>query len=382
MKPAYCLYLFLILSLGQGMGQTTCKDVIADAGNLLKLKNLALERNQNLHRQYASKKREMGRKGLSLPSLYSKPFKVPDPDRPMYQDEKGTCRSGGTTWGSVKDIREYKLDSVRLENAILEVRIQNMTQNLKAQNTVSPKELEKVSYLGSPVKTNTVIAQRAAYAGHTYSFCIINPKKADLNIANKPIKNTNHGFKALHDYLNKRKKTLAFAMNAGMYKPNRQPVGLLIANGRSYSNLNSRKGKGNFFMQPNGVFGVRDDGSAFIYTTRSYANMRLSANTVWAATQSGPIMVLNGKINPKFTYKSENIHFRNAVGVRSDGKVIFAISEQRVNFYEFSSFLKKLLCVDALYLDGTVSRMYLPALNKYQDLEDSRHLGPILYIVE
>ncbi|MEP6924582.1 MAG: phosphodiester glycosidase family protein, partial [Pyrinomonadaceae bacterium] len=43
-----------------------------------------------------------------------------------------------------------------------------------------------------------------------------------------------------------------------------------------------------------------------------------------------------------------------------DNKVVFAMSRQETSFYEFAQYFKNLNCREALYLDGFVSRMYLP----------------------
>ena len=42
---------------------------------------------------------------------------------------------------------------------------------------------------------------------------------------------------------------------------------------------------------------------------------------------------------------------------------IFAMLKKEMNFYEFAEYFKKLGCKNALYLDGFVSRTYLPEKN-------------------
>ena len=79
------------------------------------------------------------------------------------------------------------------------------------------------------------------------------------------------------------------------------------------------------------------------------------------ATQSGPMLVVDGKIHPAFNPKSTNFYIRNGVGVMADGNVIFIMSEQPVTFYEFAQvFRDRFKCQNALYLDGAISKMYLP----------------------
>lgn len=79
-------------------------------------------------------------------------------------------------------------------------------------------------------------------------------------------------------------------------------------------------------------------------------------------TQSGPMLVINGKIHPKFTFLSKNTNIRNGIGVIKDGqneKAVLVISEGKVNLYEFALLFQFLFkCDNALYLDGAISKAY------------------------
>lgn len=150
---------------------------------------------------------------------------------------------------------------------------------------------------------------------------------------------------------------LRFAMNGGMYTADHAPVGLYIEDGRILNRIDRRtEGRGNFYMQPNGVFGIRTDGSAFVKTTAAMQDMR----DVRHATQSGPMLVTQGAINSLFTPGSKNLNIRNGVGVRADGTVVFAISTEPINFHDFATWFTEQGCTDALYLDGAVSKAYIP----------------------
>lgn len=152
-------------------------------------------------------------------------------------------------------------------------------------------------------------------------------------------------------------RTLLFAMNGGMYTPEHAPVGLYVESGTQHRMLNTGKGgTGNFSMQPNGVFGMRKDGRAQVITTDAARTV-----TDWHyATQSGPLLVIDGTINPQFTPGSRNLNIRNGVGTTTDGHVVFAISREPVNFHDFADFFLDRGCTNALYLDGAVSRAYIP----------------------
>lgn len=169
----------------------------------------------------------------------------------------------------------------------------------------------------------------------------------------------------------KRGQRLAFGMNAGMYHADYSPVGLFVADGIERSPLNLSTGEGNFFMRPNGVLLANEAGVRVVESSEYPA---LSA-TARLATQSGPMLLSRGAINPLFIPDSSSRHIRNGV-CAIDGKALFVISEDPVNFYEFARYFRDTLkCRDALYLDGSVSSLYSPALGR----NDSRaNLGPII----
>lgn len=182
-------------------------------------------------------------------------------------------------------------------------------------------------------------------------------------------------FTALERALNQKGETLAFAMNAGMYHPDRRPVGLYVENGREATPLNRRGGPGNFHMRPNGVFWIGPQGAAVTETTR-YAALR--AKPIFA-TQSGPMLVIGGKLHPVFKADSDSLKIRNGVGLCRDGRVRFAISDQPVTFHAFALFFRDGLgCDDALFLDGSISALHAPELGR-SDIW--RPMGPIVGLV-
>ena len=160
----------------------------------------------------------------------------------------------------------------------------------------------------------------------------------------------------LRSWVESRGQKLVFAMNAGMYKPGNTPLGLFIQEYRQLVPLDASFGSGNFYLKPNGVFYTTRDKKAFIQTTENFR----SSTDIQFATQSGPMLLINGKIHPSFKRGSKNLNIRNGVGMLPGGKVIFAMSVEEVNFYDFAKYFMDLGCIDALYLDGLVSRTYLP----------------------
>ena len=139
-------------------------------------------------------------------------------------------------------------------------------------------------------------------------------------------------FAVLESWLAKRDRQLIFAMNAGMYHQDYSPVGMFVANGGQMTPVNLAGGEGNFFLKPNGVFLVTASGGQVIESSQ-VARVR---EKVELATQSGPLLVLNGRLHPAFKVNSENRLFRNGVGVKTPKEIVFVNSEEPVNFHEFA----------------------------------------------
>jgi uncharacterized protein YigE (DUF2233 family) len=167
-------------------------------------------------------------------------------------------------------------------------------------------------------------------------------------------------FERVRDALASRKRTLLFAMNAGMYHEDRSPVGLYVENGQTLKRLSTADGPGNFSMKPNGVFYV-DGSKAGVLETAAFSRRKLKPAF---ATQSGPMLVIDGKLHPRFLADSTSRNRRNGVGAKGS-KVIFALADTPVTFHEFArAFRDVLKTPNALYLDGSISRIYAPDVQR------------------
>lgn len=188
--------------------------------------------------------------------------------------------------------------------------------------------------------------------------------------------NSYQNFANLKDACLQENKTLVFAMNGGMYIADGSPQGLYIENGKQLTKVDTQAtGYGNFYLQPNGIFYSTYANEVCISTTSEF---KLDSSIKYA-TQSGPMLLINGNVHPKFTKGSPNLNIRNGVGVLPDGKLLFVMSKERINFYDFAMFFKRKGCMNALYLDGFVSRTYLPAQN-WEQLDGN--FGVIIGVVE
>ncbi|MGE5564074.1 MAG: phosphodiester glycosidase family protein [Bacillota bacterium] len=181
-------------------------------------------------------------------------------------------------------------------------------------------------------------------------------------------------FAALEAELGARAKSVAFAMNAGMFDEQGRPIGLLVQNGTQLHAINLRKGGGNFHLLPNGVFLVRGNGKAEVVPSTRYE----STPDVRFATQSGPMLVIDGNLHPKFDPDGESRNIRNGVGIAPDGTPVFVISEDPVSFGKFARFFRDhVKARNALYFDGAVSSLWNPAAGRR---DTHSELGPMVVV--
>lgn len=211
--------------------------------------------------------------------------------------------------------------------------------------------------------------------GKNYTVCKFDPRKDDIRTFwqgddGAPLAS----FGALAASL-KRDEKLVFAMNGGMYDKDDAPVGLYIERGNELKHANIRSGAGNFHLKPNGVFYVGGGRAGVMETTR-FLKERPQADY---ATQSGPLLVFGGRFHPRIHAEGVSEKTRNGVGVDRDGLAVFAISNEPVTFFAFASFFRdRLQCDNALFLDGSVSALYAPELNRD---DFTLPLGPMIGVV-
>ncbi len=207
------------------------------------------------------------------------------------------------------------------------------------------------------------------FEGSAYVVCAIDPVAADLRLFWKaPDGEPFRSFSNVAEAVSGEGRELVFAINGGMYLPDFTPLGLFVENGATLRPADTGTVEGpparvpNFYKKPNGVFFLGET-AAGILTTEDYL---VSDRDVRFATQSGPLLVIDGDLHPMFIPGSTDRTRRSGVGVCEDGLVRFAISEGRVNFHDFARlFRDRLGCDDALFLDGgRGAGLYLPEMGR------------------
>lgn len=216
-----------------------------------------------------------------------------------------------------------------------------------------------------------------AFEGSRFTICEVDAVREQLQLFLRDGNGQVYGhFSTLEKSLAGNGKTLAFATNAGMYHSDRSPVGLYLDESGEEMRLVTNAGPGNFGLLPNGVLCIRK-GRADVFETLAFERAQPGCTY---ATQSGPMLVIDGALHPRFLEGSDSRYIRNGVGTSKDGRrTVFVISRNLVNFYDFASFFRDHLGLNsALYFDGNISRFHAPALGRS---DAGFAMGPIVGVV-
>jgi uncharacterized protein YigE (DUF2233 family) len=154
--------------------------------------------------------------------------------------------------------------------------------------------------------------------------------------------------------------SLFILINAFPFDSLCRPLGYFCRNNKVISMVNTADGSSNFFLKPNGLFLITDQDAVICESSDldKYPDVRLGF-------QSGPMLVSNGMIHPKFNPGSANKNIRAGVGVFADSAqtryIVLCTSNTVVTFHQFAEvFKEKFNCNNALCLQSAGCMLYYP----------------------
>jgi uncharacterized protein YigE (DUF2233 family) len=227
-----------------------------------------------------------------------------------------------------------------------------------------------------PAPATTAACEQRSFEGAGFTICRYDRRRDEIALVLDGPDGPLRSLGALETQLGPRSRRLRFAMNAGMYGEDGNPIGLYVEDGGERRRINRQRGPGNFHMLPNGVFTVAADGRVAAVPSARYAP---ASRPRWA-TQSGPMLVIDGRLHPDIRDNGPSLHVRNGVGVDSADTAWFVISDGAVSFGRMARFFRDVLaCRNALYFDGSVSSLWdRPAGRR----DTYSRLGPLVTVFE
>lgn len=229
-------------------------------------------------------------------------------------------------------------------------------------------------------KPELVVAQspcrKATFEGVPLTHCIADPAKHRIAMALGPDGGAPYrSFAALGEGLGKKADSVAFAVNGGMFGEDGKPIGYYVEAGERLKTLNRAEGGGNFHLKPNGVFFGSGGAWRVMMSDDFYEKV---TDRPQFGTQSGPMLVIAGKLHPEFAEEGPSKLIRNGVGVDAAGRAHFVLSEAPVSFGRFARYFRdRAKTPNALYLDGSVSALWDPANGRR---DESVPLGPLIVV--
>ncbi|HEY4090159.1 MAG TPA: phosphodiester glycosidase family protein [Luteibacter sp.] len=218
-------------------------------------------------------------------------------------------------------------------------------------------------FIGCAAPADAVDGRDVVFDSQSYFVATVDTRRDDIELfwRNPDTGQPFASIETLKGWTAGKGRLLAFATNAGIYDREFRPLGLYVEDGKTVVPLNRAHGNprsGNFSLLPNGVFAIYDDGTAEVRSTEAFAAG--SRKPRWA-TQSGPMLVIDGEVNTQFDNGSDSMKWRSGVCAKSPHDVVFVVSRAPVNFHSFARLFRDALgCRDALFLDGTISQAWTP----------------------
>ncbi len=214
------------------------------------------------------------------------------------------------------------------------------------------------------------------FEGAELTHCTADPKLHRIAMVLGPAKGEPYrSFSTFASTEPARARRVAFAMNGGMYGEDGRPIGYYVEGGKRLHKLNRAKGPGNFHLLPNGVFFGNDTQWGVVESARF---ARLVKDRPQFGTQSGPMLLIGGKLHPRISQDGASRYVRNAVGVDRQGRAHFVISDEPLSFGKLARYFRdELKAPNALFLDGNVSSLWHPGAGR---MDQAVLIGPLIVV--
>lgn len=235
---------------------------------------------------------------------------------------------------------------------------------------------EEIAPSPSPSASANSACRAVEFEGVSLTHCIADPKLHRVSVDLGPA--DGKPYRSLANLAAGRASDaapIAFAMNGGMYDKEGKPIGYYVEGGKRLKELSRSDGPGNFHMKPNGVFFGTGDSWQVRTSDDFYSNV---GDRPDFGTQSGPMLVIKGKLHPEITEDGPSKATRNGVGVDELGRAHFVISNAPVSFGILARYFRdEAKTPNALFLDGNVSALWDPASER---LDMGASLGPLIVV--
>lgn len=213
----------------------------------------------------------------------------------------------------------------------------------------------------------------AVFENVPLTHCVADPAQHEIAMANAPAGGQPFGslgtFAASADT-----GTIAFAVNGGIFGDDLKAVGYYVENGERLSELDRGSGDGNFYMKPNGVF-FGTGGKWRVLASETF--VATVGDRPQFGTQSGPMLVIDGKLHPDIQDNGPSRAIRNGVGVDGKGHAHFVIADAPLSFGQLARYFRdEVKAANALHLDSQVSALWNPATDRL----DQGRAGPIIVV--
>jgi uncharacterized protein YigE (DUF2233 family) len=215
----------------------------------------------------------------------------------------------------------------------------------------------------------------ATFEGVPLTHCIADPARHTIRTVLGPKGKPYRSLSELAVSMGARAQQVAFATNGGMFDAAGLPIGYYVEANKRGHTLNRNEGWGNFHLQPNGVF----YGSGGRWAVRTSADFAKAVSTrPQFGTQSGPMLVIGGKLHPRIDADGPSRKLRNGVGVDRQGRAHFVISDAPISFGQLARYFRdELKTPNALFLDGSVSSLWDPTMGR---VDGGPPLGPLIVV--